>query len=150
MNTAILSRTGSYSGVGFAIPSNTIAKEVPVLIKGGTYAHPWLGIAGGPITPDIAQSAGLPRNYKGVVVGSVQAGSPAEKAGLKGVPQNNFSNTQTLGDIITGIDGHPLKSIDDLINYIDLHKSIGDNVGLIVNRHGQIMNLNLVLQARPP
>ncbi|MGB6673935.1 MAG: hypothetical protein WBE34_16005, partial [Candidatus Nitrosopolaris sp.] len=49
-----------------------------------------------------------------------------------------------------GVDGHPLRSIDDLINYIDLHKSIGDNVGLSVNRHGQIMNLNLVLQARPP
>jgi S1-C subfamily serine protease len=43
-----------------------------------------------------------------------------------------------------------LRSIDDLINYIDLHKSIGDNVVLTVNRHGQIMNLNLVLQARPP
>jgi S1-C subfamily serine protease len=55
-----------------------------------------------------------------------------------------------VGDIITRIDGHPLRSIDDLISYIDLHKSIGDNVGLTVNRHGQIMNLNIVLQARPP
>src|SRR5205807_4920861 len=149
MNTAIFSRTGSYSGVGFAIPSNTIAKEVPVLMKGGTYAHPWLGISGGKITPDIAQSVGLPRNYKGVVVGSVQAGSPAEKAGLQGVSQNDFSNTQSVGDVITGVDGHPLRSIDALINYIDSHKSIGDNVVLTVNRHGQIMNLNLVLQARP-
>ncbi len=55
-----------------------------------------------------------------------------------------------MGDIITAIDGHPLKSIDDLINYIDLHKSIGDNVVLTVNRHGQILNLNLALQTRPP
>ena len=54
-----------------------------------------------------------------------------------------------MGDVITGVDGHPLKSVDDLINYIDSHKSIGDNVVLTVNRHGQIMNLNLVLQARP-
>ncbi|MGB6673541.1 MAG: PDZ domain-containing protein, partial [Candidatus Nitrosopolaris sp.] len=76
-------------------------------------------------------------------------GSPAEKAGLQGVTQNDFSNTQTVGDIITGIDGHPVRSIDDLINYIDSHKSIGDNVGITVKRHGQIMNLNLVLQARP-
>ncbi len=86
----------------------------------------------------------------GVVVSSVQTGSLAEKAGLRGITQNDFSNTQTVGDIITRIDGHPLRSIDDLISYIDLHKSIGDNVGLTVNRHGQIMNLNLALEARPP
>ena len=61
-----------------------------------------------------------------------------------------FQIPKTVGDIITGIDGHHLRSIDDLISYIDLHKSIGDNVALTVNRHGQIMNLNLVLQARPP
>jgi S1-C subfamily serine protease len=149
INTAINSATGDFSGVGFAIPSNAVSRELPTLIKTGTFNHPWLGIAGGPVTPDIAQSAGLPRNYKGVVVGTIQAGSPAEKAGLQGVSQNDFSNTQAVGDIITGIDGHSLKSIDDLINYIDLHKSIGDNVGLTVNRHGQMMNLDLVLQARP-
>ena len=150
INTAINSATGEFSGIGFAVPSNMIIKEVSTIIQTGTYNHPWLGISGGAITPDIAQSAGLPRNTKGVVVGSVQAGSPAEKAGLQGVTQNDFSNTQTVGDIITGIDGHPVRSIDDLINQIDSHKSIGDNVGLTVNRHGQIMNLNLVLQARPP
>ena len=149
INTAINSATGEFSGIGFAIPSNAVSRELPTLIKTGTFDHPWLGIAGGAISPDIAQSADLPRNYKGVVVGSVQAGSPAAKAELQGVSQNDLSNTQKVGEIITGIDGHPLKSIDDLINYIDLHKSIGDNVGLTVNRHGQMMNLNLVLQARP-
>ncbi|MGB6529074.1 MAG: PDZ domain-containing protein, partial [Candidatus Nitrosopolaris sp.] len=91
----------------------------------------------------------LPRTSKGVIVASIQSRSPAEKAGLQGIPQSNSSNTQKVGDIITGIDGRHLRSIDDLITYIDLHKSIGDNVGLTVNRHGQIMNLNLVLQARP-
>ena len=109
-----------------------------------------MGIAGGKVTPDLAQSAGLPRNFKGIVVGSVQSGSPAEKAGLQGVVQSELSTSQKVGDILTGIDGHPLKTIDDLINYIDLHKSIGDNVVLTVNRHGQIINTNLVLQARPP
>jgi S1-C subfamily serine protease len=146
INTAISSATGEFSGIGFAVPSNVIIREAQGLIKNGCYGHPWLGIAGGVITPDIAQSAGLSRNYKGVVVASVQGGSPAEKAGLKGVTQN----TQQIGDIITGIDGHPLRSMDDLINYVDLHKSVGDNVVLTVNRHDQIMNLNLVLQARPP
>ncbi|MGC1929993.1 MAG: trypsin-like peptidase domain-containing protein [Candidatus Nitrosopolaris sp.] len=150
INTAINSATGEFSGIGFAVPSNMIIKEVPTIVQTGTYNHPWLGISGGSITPDIAQAARLPRNDKGVVVGSVEAGSPAEKAGLHGVTQNNSPNIQTVGDIITGIDGHPVRSIDDLINYIDMQKSIGNNVGLTVNRHGQIMNLNLVLQARPP
>jgi len=149
INTAISSATGEFSGIGFAVPSNAIIREAEGLIKNGCYSHPWLGIAGGVITPDIAQSAGLPRNYKGVVVASVQSGSPAERAGLKGVTQNDVSNTQQIGDLITGIDGHPLRSMDDLINYVDLHKSVGDDVMLTVKRHDQIMNLNLMLQSRP-
>ena len=149
INTAINSATGEFSGIGFAVPSNMIIKEIPTIIKTGTYNHPWIGIVGAGLTPDIAQSAGLPRNSKGVVVTSIRSGSPAERAGLHGINQNTSSNTQKVGDIITRIDGRHLRSIDDLITYIDLHKSIGDNVGLTVNRHGQMMNLNLVLQARP-
>ncbi|HXP49742.1 MAG TPA: PDZ domain-containing protein, partial [Bacteroidia bacterium] len=127
-----------------------IIREVPTIIQTGTYNHPWLGIAGRAITPDIAESAGLPLNYKGVVIGSVQSSSPAEKAGLQGLTRNNFSNTQQIGDIITGIDGHPVKSIDDLISYIDLHKSVDDSVALTINRHDQIINVNLALQVQPP
>ena len=149
MNTAILSRTGSYSGVGFAIPSNAIAKEVPVLIKGGTYAHPWLGISGGKITPDIAQSAGLPANYKGVVVGSVQPGSPADKAGTQALTQDMAGSNTHIGDIITAIDGHPTRQIDDIINYVDSNKNVGDNVKLTINRNGQTTDVTATLQARP-
>jgi S1-C subfamily serine protease len=149
MNTAILSRTGSYSGVGFAIPSNTIAKEVPLLIKNGTYVHPWLGISGGKITPDITQSAGLPRNYKGVVVGSVQPGSPADKAGVQPLTQDMSGSNIHIGDIITSIDGHPTRQIDDIINYIDSNKNVGDNVKLTINRNGQTTDVTANLQARP-
>jgi S1-C subfamily serine protease len=149
MNTAIFSSTGVYSGVGFAIPSNTIAKEVPLLIKNGSYAHPWLGISGGKITPDLANASGLPTNYKGVLVASVQPDSPADKAGLKGLTQDDSGVTQT-GDIITAIDGHPVKQIDDIINYIESQKNVGDNIKLTVNRNGQIMDLTATLQARPP
>ena len=149
MNTAIFSNTGAYSGVGFAIPSNTIAKEVPLLMKNATYTHPWLGISGGKITPDIAQSAGLPRNYKGVVVGSVQPGSPADKAGLQAMTQDISGSNAHIGDIITAVDGHPTRQIDDLINYIDSNKNVGDNVKLTVNRDGKVMDLTATLQARP-
>ena len=149
MNTAIFSSTGVYSGVGFAIPSNTIAKEVPILIKDGTYTHPWLGIAGSSITPEIAQSAGLPRNYKGVVIGSVQSGSPADKAGLQATTQDMSGSNTHIGDIITAIDGHPTRQIDDIINYIDSNKNVGDNVKLTINRNGQTMDVTATLQARP-
>jgi S1-C subfamily serine protease len=150
MNTAIFSSTGVYSGVGFAIPSNTIAKEVPLLIKNGSYAHPWLGISGGKITPDIAKAVGLPSNYRGVIVGSVQPGSPADTAGLKGLIQDGDSGGATqIGDMITAIDGHPVRQIDDIINYIESQKNVGDNIQLTVNRDGQIMDLTATLQTRP-
>jgi S1-C subfamily serine protease len=148
MNTAIFSRTGAYSGIGFAIPSNTIAKEVSFLVKNGTYVHPWLGISGGKLSPDMAKAAGLPTNYKGVVVGSVMAGSPAEKSGLLGVTQDSNGVTH-LGDTITAVDGHPTKQIDDIINYIDTQKNVGDTIKLTMNRDGKIMDLTATLQARP-
>ena len=151
MNTAIFSSTGSYSGVGFAIPSNTIAKEVPLLIKNGSYAHPWLGISGGKTTPDLTRAMGLPTNYKGVIVASVQPDGPAEKAGLKGLPQGDSVNAPSQpGDIITAIDGNPVRQIDDIINYIESQKNVGDNIKITVNRNGRTMDLTATLQARPP
>ena len=148
MNTAIFSRTGGYSGIGFAIPSNTIVREVPVLIKNGTYVHPWLGMSGGKISPALAKAAGLPPNYKGVIVGSVQAGSPAEKSGLRGLTQDDNGVTH-IGDIITAVDGHPTGQIDNIINYIESNKKVGDNIKLTINRDGKIMDLTATLQARP-
>ena len=112
MNTAIFSSTGVYSGVGFAIPSNTIAKEVPLLIKDSDYVHPWIGISGGKISPELAKSVGLPANYKGVLVGSVQPDSPADIAGMKGLSQDDRSGSTQIGDIIIAIDGHPVRQID--------------------------------------
>jgi S1-C subfamily serine protease len=149
MNTAILSGTGGFSGLGFAIPSNIIIRIVPTLIQKGSYDHPWLGISGGSMTADVAQSAGLPVNYKGVVVSSIQSGSPADKAGLKGTIRDIMGPNTNIGDIITAIDGHTVKRIDDIINYIEVHKSVGSNVKLTINRNGQTKDLNAVLQARP-
>ncbi|MFL6395274.1 MAG: S1C family serine protease [Nitrososphaeraceae archaeon] len=148
MNTAIFSSTGIYSGVGFAVPSNTIAKEVPLLIKNGSYAHPWLGVSGGKISQDLIKAVGLPTNYKGVIIGSVQPGSPAEKAGLKGLTQDDNGATHT-GDIITAIDGRPVRQIDDIINYIESQKNVGDNIKLTVSRDGKLVELTATLQARP-
>jgi S1-C subfamily serine protease len=121
---------------------------VPKLVQTGSYIHPWLGISGGGITPEFAQSAGLPINYKGVLVGYVQAGSPAEKAGLQAISQDVNSNPH-VGDIIVAVDGHKVKRIDDIINYMETQKSVGQAVKLTVYRNGQIMDLTAILEARP-
>jgi S1-C subfamily serine protease len=159
MNTAIFPSTGSYSGIGFAISSNAIAKEVPAIIKDGTYSDPWLGISGGTISPELARAAGLPTNYKGVLVASVQPDSPGDKAGLKGLDSQDdnsggdatpsSSSPSQTGDIITAVDGHPVRQIDDIINYIESQKGVGDNIKLTVNRNGKIMDITAALQARP-
>lgn len=164
MNTAIISDTGTYSGVGFAIPSDDISRVVPILIQNGSYSHPWLGITGGKILSEVSNSTGLPKNYKGVMISTIQAGSPADKAGLRGLNQssndstnngNNFPinrsgiiSANKIPDIIIAIDGHPVRQIDDIINYLDEHKSVGDPVELKINRDGQIMNITTVLAAR--
>jgi len=148
MNTAINTNTGEFSGVGFAIPSNSIQRIVPQLIKNGTYAHPWLGIAGTSMSPDVALANGLARNYKGVVVDQVVKDGPAYKAGLVSATLDN-NNIPHGGDIITAVDGHPIKTIYDVIAYVDDQKSVGDKITLTINRMGKTMDVTLVLQPRP-
>jgi S1-C subfamily serine protease len=152
MNTAIFSNTGTYTGVGFAIPSNDINRIIPSLIKTGTYQHPWLGISGSKLSPTLAEMFGLPPNYKGVLIDDVVPGGPADKAGLKGmlIQGNRFGEQQILDkDIIIAIDGNPVSRIDDIISYLDIYKKAGDKVNLTVNRNGQIINLVPTLEARP-
>ena len=84
INTAIQSLTGEFVGIGFAVPSNTVSKIVPALIEDGKYHHPWIGITGKDIDPDLAQVLEL-KQAKGFLIITVVDGSPADKAGLKGV-----------------------------------------------------------------
>ncbi len=148
MNTAIKTNTGDFSGIGFAIPSNTIKKIVPVLIKTGKYEHPYLGIAGRTLDPDVALANGLARNFKGVIVENVVNGSPASKAGIIAATLDD-NNIPHGGDIITAIDGHPIKSIDEVIAYLDDQKSVGDKVVLTVDRQGKTLEIPVTLAARP-
>ncbi len=148
MNTAIKTDTGDFAGVGFSIPSNTIARIAPQLIKNGFYSHPWLGIAGGNLNPDITVANGLPRNFKGVIVEKVVKDSPADKAGLISATLDG-NNMPHGGDIITAVDGHSIKTIYDIISYMDDNKSVGDKMTLTINRAGKSMDLTVTLQARP-
>ena len=148
INTAIKTNTGEFSGIGFAIPSSAIKRIIPELIEKGNYGHPWLGISGTSLNPDIAESLGLARNYKGVFISSVVKDGPAQKAGLiDGTFDRN--NKITGGDVITSIDGNVVKRIDDVIFYIEEHKHVGDKIELTVNRNGQILEFEPILQERP-
>jgi S1-C subfamily serine protease len=139
-------------GIGFAIPSNTITKLVPSLIKNGTYIHPYLGLKGGTLTSDIIQNVtgliAISPNFKGIYVDTITKNGPADKAGIHGSTTDQYSKKH-VGDIIVAIDGHPAVRIDDLISYIDQHKSVGDNLSLKVYREGQMLDLKAKLTARP-
>ncbi|MCA9808670.1 MAG: trypsin-like peptidase domain-containing protein, partial [Cyanobacteria bacterium HKST-UBA06] len=84
INTAIESPVRASSGVGFAVPVNVVKAVVPQIISGEQVQHPWLGIAGGTITPAAAEQMGLNSEQRGVIVSTVTAGGPAAQAGLRG------------------------------------------------------------------
>lgn len=153
MNTAIFSNTGVYSGVGFAIPSNMLLKEIPVLMEKGSYVHPWLGFTAKDLSPEIAESLGLARNYKGAAVVSVVDNSPADKAGIRGeiIREDFGSGAQIVrsGDIVTNIDGQPVKSMDDVISHLEENKKVGDKVILTINREGKNVDVTVTLEERP-
>jgi S1-C subfamily serine protease len=148
MNTALLTDTNTFSGIGFAIPSNTIAKIVPALIEKGYYPHPSFGLSVVTLTSDLAEDAGMPVNLKGVYVDTITKDSPADKAGIHGSTIDQYGSKH-LGDIIIAADGHNITTPDDLVDYIGQYKSVGDNLTLSVYRNGHVIDLKTKLAARP-
>ena len=151
VNTAIQSTTGEFTGVGFAVPANTIKKVVPVLIKDGEFKHPWMGISGTDVGPELAEMREL-ESSKGFVVVSVIEGSPAEKAGMKGVTQTRERDGREFpmdGDIIIGIDGKTVRKISDILVHLQREKSVGDEMILTVLRTGVSFDLTMILEERP-
>ena len=151
INTAIQSVTGEFSGIGFAVPSNTVKKIVPVLIEDGEFKHPWMGISGTDVDPELAEFRGL-KSSKGFLVISVIEESPAEQAGLVGVTETKEIDGRELavdGDIIVSIDGKTVRKISDILIHLQREKSIGDEMVLSVNRNGEILELTMILEERP-
>jgi S1-C subfamily serine protease len=148
INTAIQSGTGEFSGIGFAVPSNTAKRLIPSLIEDGKYSHPWLGVSGTNLTPDIAKQIGLTKNYKGVFVTTVIQDGPAQKAGLQEASYN-INREIKGGDVIIAMDGYQVRDIDDLIIYLADNKNVGDSVVLQVNRNGDLVELTAILAERP-
>ena len=151
INTAIQSGTGQSAGIGFAVPSNTILKVVPVLIEEGKYSHPWIGISGKDIDPELAKIRDLDQ-AKGFLIITVVPGSPAEIAGLNGVTEIKIINNKEYpadGDIIISVDSKEVRKISDILIHLQEEKSIGDEMILGVLRDGELMHIILTLIERP-
>jgi S1-C subfamily serine protease len=157
INSQILSPSGASSGVGFAIPSNLVARVVPKLISQGHYDHPYLGIAGVTINPIIAhlfqQQAGVsfPVDH-GALVEKVASGSPAARAGIReGSRTVTVFNGQVLvgGDLLVDMDGMEIRTFEELGAYVQSEKQVGDTMKLTLYRGNRKMTVTVTLTARP-
>ncbi|MSS86613.1 MAG: trypsin [Thaumarchaeota archaeon] len=151
INTAIQSTTGEFTGVGFAIPSQTVAKIVPTLINEGEYKHPWIGISGADIDPDMASVLGL-KDAIGFLIITIVEDSPAEEAGLigsNGTKKVDGREYSIGGDIIIGVDGIEVRKIADILVHLQRAKTIGDEMDLEILRDGRTTHVTVILQERP-
>lgn len=151
INTAIRSTTGEFTGIGFSIPSQTVAKIVPTLIADGEYKHPWVGIAGREINPDMASVLNL-KDAVGFLVITVVEDSPAFQAGLIGSEQTievDGINYPVGGDVILAVDGKEVRKIDDILVHLQRAKSVGDEMVLEILRDGKTVNITVTLAERP-
>lgn len=151
INTAIQSESGSFAGVGFAIPSNTIQKIVPDLIEKHTYHHPWVGISGRDVDPDLADVLHL-KDARGFLVINVLDDSPAKKAGLRGTNETkevDGARYQIGGDVIIGADSKIVRKIDDILIHLQREKKVGDQMVLQVLRDGKVSDIIITLNERP-
>ncbi|MGB9758422.1 MAG: S1C family serine protease [Thermoproteota archaeon] len=149
ITTAIVS--GS-QGVGFAVPSDTLLRELPDLISTGHYnKHPWVGIAGVDMNYNIARYIGCNYTY-GFLIVSVIKGSPAEKAGLRGGNKEVTISGEQLtvgGDLIIAIDGHKIRNVDEFVSYLERNTQPGQKITLTIVRENKVMNVSLTLGSRP-
>ena len=131
INTAILSRSGGNIGIGFAIPVNMARSDMDQLIRYGSVKRGQLGVSMYTVTPDIAHSLGLP-SVVGALVSQVVDGSPADRAGIR------------TGDVITAVNGQPVKSNSELRNTIGLLR-VGDKVDIGLLRDGKPLRVTAVI-----
>ena len=149
MNTAgVLSDSGAFSGIGLAVPSNTISKIVPVLISKGNYTHPWLGISASSLTSKLTENfENLSRDFKGVYVDSISKNGPADKAGLRGSTTDQYSDKHGT-DIITAVDNRNVTYMEDLVSYLDENKKPGEKLNLTVLRNQSYLDIGVLLGDR--
>ena len=139
-------------GLGFAIPSNTILKEIESLVETGSYdKHSWLGISGTDMSYSIAEAMDVDVTY-GWLVSSLTSGGAAEKAGLQeGNQQIRINNDWIIigGDIIIEIDGTRIINDDSLMSYLEEYTQPDDTITITVLRNNQTLDITVILGQRP-
>ncbi len=153
VNTAIRSATGTNSGIGFAVPVNSVKHIVPHLIEEGTYHYPYLGITSDNrfTVAELAGPLGLLVTH-GVLISEVQPETAAVRAGLRGGDHEVEIMGATImagGDIIVAIDGYELRNFDDLIAYLVRETEVGQDVLLTVIRDRAELEIPVTLGERP-
>ena len=150
ITTAIVSDS---QGLGFAIPSSAILREIESLITDGTYTqHPWLGASGTDMTYEIAKTMNINVTY-GWLIAQVTSGGPADDAGLQGGTKQVTVNGQSVvigGDIIIALSGTRITGTDDLSTFLEEHTLPGQTINVTIIRNGQEMTLQLKVGTRPP
>lgn len=141
VNTAIVSPSGAYAGVGFAVPVDTVNSIVPQLIEHGKVTRPGLGIVMAP------ERWVRNQGFVGVLVDQVLEGGAADRAGLRSTLRDRAGNL-VLGDLIVALDGEKIQTQRDLFLFLDRH-SVGDEVEVTVARPEGETRLTLELQGLP-
>ncbi|MGB9960124.1 MAG: S1C family serine protease [Candidatus Bathyarchaeales archaeon] len=149
ITTAIVSNS---QGLGFAIPSSTILREIDSLITTGSYnQHPWLGAAGVDMTYEIAKVMGVNVTY-GWLITQVTSGGPAANAGLKGGTRQVLIAGEYVivgGDIIIAINGVKITNMDALSTYLEENTEPGQTINVTIVRGNQITDAAVTLGTRP-
>jgi S1-C subfamily serine protease len=149
ITTAIIQNS---NGLGFAVPSNTILREIGSLITTGTYdQHPWVGISGTDMTYAIAQTLGVNVTY-GWLITQITDGGAAAQAGLQGGNQQVRVNDAWVvigGDIIIAVDGTRIINGDTFMSYLEEHTTPHQTIIVTIVRNHQILDIPVVLKQRP-
>jgi S1-C subfamily serine protease len=132
VTTAIISPSGSNAGIGFAVPIDIVNRVVPELIRNGRVPTPGIGIVAA------NEAAAVRLGTEGLIVVRTTPGSPAERAGIRGVDLSSGS----LGDVITAADGKPVRRLSDLTNEIELI-GVGKTVRLRLTRDGAAHDIDV-------
>jgi len=146
----IASNSQSSAGVGFAVPSDIVAIVTRALIDHGEYHPTYLGMAGRPLDSDLATADKLAPITRGLLVEEAVAGSPTEKAGLRGGTQKTLVNGEEImvgGDVVVSVDGHAVREFGDVLSYLWRHGTVGKRVTLGLLRDGEPASVTVTLAA---
>jgi len=141
----------SNSGVGFAIPVSIVNRVIPVLIEEGSFEWAWFGVIGSSLSPTLIQAMDLPFDKGAYIIEIVEDG-PSSKAQLQGAEEQISYEGRRIevgGDVITAIEGQPVNTFDDLLIYITLFASPGQDVFITVWRDGEYKDISVTLEKRP-